>query len=826
MRITLKNFRCHIDGTFEFPDQGLIAISGSSGSGKSSLLKAICYGFYGKIPGKVKKPYTHGKTTSSVEIEYLGLVITRHAKPKRLLVTYDGVEYEEDPAQDIITQTLGMNYGEFLAAAYVIQRGNTSVLSLSSAEQIKFIETLANSSSERYHQEVKEKIKSIDCEMVKVKAELGILGAQLEEKEGVYPEIPMVPKEIEEGIDPDKVRAEIKRLEASLLKYQHTLEETRVCLESARTEEKKRATTDAKVATLKKEIEELKRQIHDTPSNDELQNQVEELDIDIDHRKTNINYYRNYLSYIKEREKFDAAVKDHQDRTYQRLEELKSKVVDDPTIQIMEEEVSTAEQQQKEYDSAKARYDVEITSKEKSRKELGVLFKTIKAFLSSADGFEGDMATIKTPSQMIECLKGYRDSRVLVFKELRLHNKKRMRCPGCSACVVVSDDGEALEPAEEDSNGGVDEDIISAIQVSIDILDTYISKVSELSLSLNTKIKSLGNPPPDPLTLHKNLLRVKRIKKEYEELDPESLPPVIFRMKSSLEESGKDFLRETTPLEEAEAYLLSLEDEIFEVVSKRDTIKQNITDLEISQHTLKTKTSQLAKLSSSTPRDTGPNSKTLEDRVAKITLAVSDTNIAIQSQRRILDSVADYEHYQATLLEIDGIHSKIEETESRMAVLERRLEGAYGLEEAEKEAEILALEETVSSINEHAKIYLDQMFSDPIMVRLECIKDKGKGGPKLQLNTVIDYKGDTYDDIEELSGGERQRSDIAFLLAVNDMLGSPFLILDECLNELDASINTEVLSLIRDMCGGTKLILVISHEAVRGVFDDDIPVGH
>ena len=167
---------------------------------------------------------------------------------------------------------------------------------------------------------------------------------------------------------------------------------------------------------------------------------------------------------------------------------------------------------------------------------------------------------------------------------------------------------------------------------------------------------------------------------------------------------------------------------------------------------------------------------------------------------------------------------RIETCQEKMNDIDVKLEGFYGLEEAGREAEILSLEETVRSINEHARVYLDEMFKDPIMVRLSCVKElkTGKKPAKLQLNTTIDYQGDAYESIEELSGGERQRCDMAFLLAVNDMLGAKMILLDECLNNLDSTINTDVLSMIRDLCGSNKLILVVSHEAIRGVFDTEV----
>jgi ABC-type transport system involved in cytochrome bd biosynthesis fused ATPase/permease subunit len=74
-----------------------------------------------------------------------------------------------------------------------------------------------------------------------------------------------------------------------------------------------------------------------------------------------------------------------------------------------------------------------------------------------------------------------------------------------------------------------------------------------------------------------------------------------------------------------------------------------------------------------------------------------------------------------------------------------------------------------------------------------------------------------------LSGGERQRAETAFVLGVNDMIGSRILMLDECTTSLDQSINFSVMNLIKESTYG-KMVVVISHEAVEGVFENIVDV--
>jgi DNA repair exonuclease SbcCD ATPase subunit len=253
-------------------------------------------------------------------------------------------------------------------------------------------------------------------------------------------------------------------------------------------------------------------------------------------------------------------------------------------------------------------------------------------------------------------------------------------------------------------------------------------------------------------------------------------------------------------------------------------LEQEITLLTDSIHTksiaLEKKRATLASLEKE-----GDVSK-LEGKMSLLMKKATSISHTINDKRAILDNYAEYEVYLALAQEIYDLDVSIDDVRVRLKQEEYRLDGMVGLGEAEKEVETIALQETVNSINEHAKIYLDQMFEDPIVVRLECTKDTKTGGigSKIKLNTYIDYKLGEYSKVEELSGGELQRCELAFVLAVNDMVGSDILIFDESFNEMDQTINANVLSLVRDMCYN-KLVLVVSHEAIRGIFDTEITVG-
>ena len=106
MKLILKNFRCFLDKTIEIPDKGLILLSGQSGSGKSSILKAINFALY----GKETKVVTVGKKKCSVEYHIDTWVIKRTKNPTYLNLKINEDEYQDSVAQNLINERFGDNF--------------------------------------------------------------------------------------------------------------------------------------------------------------------------------------------------------------------------------------------------------------------------------------------------------------------------------------------------------------------------------------------------------------------------------------------------------------------------------------------------------------------------------------------------------------------------------------------------------------------------------------------------------------------------------------------------------------------------------------------
>lgn len=818
MKLHLKNFRCHSDRYFEIPRSGLINLSGNSGDGKSTILSAITYAFYGKTPGKMRKPYTHGAKSCKVVLEYTPpddntptIVITRTSKTV-VTVEKDDITYEGDEAQSIIENTLNMTYQEFLAAAYIVQRSNASILSLTPTEMIKFVEILTSSSSSaELKAELSQYKSSVEDDKLRLEGEITSMMQILEGRN--LPEELDIPVYITDQTDDislqnvsnilSELDEEISNLEKTSKKIQNEILTLQKSIQKDREQAKKQKSLKDKIENVKLEIRHYQDLIDNTgeiPDIDMIEKQLEE--------------YKHILSILERRQKLENEQKDleealneHQISVNMKCKNLEANLRTREEILSMENDLDKAMELKVDYDTKKAQYDDILARKENAKKTLGSLFKEIKSYPEFSD-----LKDIRQPAKMVLSL------------ELYTRHATHLACPECGTVLSLEND-----QLVKNSNVETNTDITRIVSDEIyDMIKEWIIKIKQISADINLTLPILNEPPNNIVAMQKELLRSKKCRDEYDSLKEEKLPPVLERMKIRLEKENESLIAIDT------SYGSSYGSSYDECKQNIDVFDQNLREAKdiVKRHDhynteLGNKTKILRDLELSLKKIGESKTQQLENDLSNKTRELMDITNELSSKRENKDSVLEYLTYLQNLEDIRILKRKIRIAEIRNEYLNSDLEGILGMESTIKEAEILALEETVRSINEHAKIYLDQMFEDPIVVRLQCEKEvKSRKTTKLQMNTSIEYKGNTYSDIEELSGGERQRCDMAFLLAVNDMLGGKILMLDECLNNLDANLNTEILSLVREMCGSERLILVISHEAVKGVFDEEIPIGN
>jgi exonuclease SbcC len=153
--------------------------------------------------------------------------------------------------------------------------------------------------------------------------------------------------------------------------------------------------------------------------------------------------------------------------------------------------------------------------------------------------------------------------------------------------------------------------------------------------------------------------------------------------------------------------------------------------------------------------------------------------------------------------------NKVDKLSKHEEILNKSYPRAVKLQNIIKQAEKLAIEETIEQINLHVQLYLDY-FLENITVRLAFDKD----GTRLNVNVT---QNNFESDLNNLSGGELARVILAFTIALADMNNVKLLLLDECVSSLDQETTTSVIKTIQNNFTGQ--IICIAHQTTTGIFD-------
>jgi DNA repair exonuclease SbcCD ATPase subunit len=282
-------------------------------------------------------------------------------------------------------------------------------------------------------------------------------------------------------------------------------------------------------------------------------------------------------------------------------------------------------------------------------------------------------------------------------------------------------------------------------------------------------------------------------------------------------------------IQEMSSKVKILENEITEswrVNGENIKITREISKLEksLSEYTKKRFLDKGVK-SENNPTDISENIDDVYNDHEKILTEIEKISRGVTLSSKHLEKCINYNSYILLKNEVKIMKSKKSELTKIVDNLNDRIKGTEGLEKACIEAEFYSLENVISNINQHAKFYLSQLFKNPIVAKLK-VRRISKQNTVLTKPSVIihvEYGGEVYDDIDELCGSERQRCDLAFLFAVNDMVGSKIILLDECMNNFDDQMIMSILGNLK-IIKGDKQILMISHQAIPGIFDNVIQI--
>ena len=816
MKITLHNFKCHRDAIYEIPDKGLILLSGPNGCGKSTIMRSIVYAIYGKIKDKIKKPYSHGTNTSKVVLEYLKMIITRTSRPNRVLLTYKKKEYEDDEAQEMINDIIGMNYEQFMIGIYIIQKSDSSILSLTPTEQVKFIETLAfsNNTHELFYTNVKNKIKEYNDQRIKLESQITLLSNQLEEKQNDCPDEPKLPK----NMNNKDIKKEINNLEAKLKLSKQELDSYESQLNDKRVIHRKNKDVNDKIIKLTSEIENYKKmkdELSFKPETEKIENIISKKN----EAENVIIEIKNFLDVNEKKIQLDFLIEEHNKSLLSQLQKIK--LISEEDVIALEEKCEKEKQDLLKFNEEKANFDINKKQRDEAQKILEFVINGLKE--KFPDEVKGEKFKFSSKISIIfNSIKLFITKKTLdLSNTIDILQKKitpKLKCPHCSEAIIFFNNTLCKCENEDDNEEGnrlsdFEGNRLKTLQETFKSLSEYAKKFNDKLDILDKPLLKLRNRPTE--NSEKRLFQMKNQREKYndlkDQLDNKKLPDSLLKLSNKINnlQMKNDQTFSKDDLLEKEQYLVSINKEIDNYKNAEKSYKHYTQEIN-----KKTALRNELKIEAN---DTD-NIEELEAKISNFIRQIMDTTNLLSKKQIFLKAFSDYERYKVLIKDIENIKGKMLVLNIELKNNSNFINGCSGLLSTGKEAEIIAIEETIRLINQYAQTHLEKLFENDITIRLNNLKNK-KNNIKLQMNTVIEYKGEIYEDISELSAGERQRAELAFLLAVNDIINGKFLLLDECFAFVDARIHSDVLNYLKEL---NKLVIVSSHEAINGIFDHEI----
>lgn len=846
MEVTLVNFRCHRNATFKIPDSGMILLKGEGGIGKSTILNAIYFALYGVC----RKPYSHGSKTCKVTLNYpnYGLKITRTKTPNRLLVIHENVEYEDDNAQGVINKVMNMTSLEFYASSYFDQFKKNSILSMSPSEQLSFIEIIAfeNKNHEEFKNKIKDHVKSLEKERADINSQLSLIRSQILSCETRLSELKTKNNESDDiTLNPENIKHEIEKLTTILENLRKDLKSKKSELVSA-----------SKIETSNRELEDEKLKLETQigvlrESITKLGEIKSEDDIKVlaDHHsklQQTLQYVQDFLKVNELQGEFTRLSTIHFDNLSKKIEELKKKIISGDQIIEIKKSLENYEKFKSKFDEEeRLREQLEKDKKEavlmlhKNHKFLIEEYKTDELFAKMLKSKKPDWDVLKNVMQkkidmMSEKIKDCENT----LKDLEC---ELLACPKCKANLQLKNDGDGTSLKYLKSDLKTLEsmrDDIPSLKLELSSIKMERSNLEKRLVSVENSLETIKSTQIESsivvisteeyrdlsIKIAEQTELLPQLEKLETSLKSKKLPDSLNKLKTQISDKKKGIPKnlEIQNVEELSAKIKEANKIVEYAWMVKGDFSKHSRDLLVLEKKLKNLGNRFLKST--------VDSQKIRNEISLIEKEMETSTSNVFELNKLLYSTESQLSIKHTTKELENLQKIEIELSDKFRDINNRIEGAEGLEKAAIEAEFLALEKTIDSINEHAKIYLTKLFPTPITARLQVKRTTKKGDASMRpnINMYVEYQGEVYDDIDEFSGSERQRCDIAFLFGVNDMMGSNILMLDECFTNLHEDQQSEMLDCIHEITHENpqknKQVIVVAPRVIEGVFDHIVDI--
>lgn len=811
MKLWLKNFRCYTDQKFDFGTDGLLLLSGSSGSGKTTLLHAIVFALY----GTGTKLATFGKTSCMVELDFADLKITRTKRPNRLVVlqTTNRIELEDDAAQGVINERFGK---DFDTTSYVQQNALRSFVLMSPLEKLEFLEKFA------FHGIDLTQLKSRCQAIIKKRNENLVASSSQLDMCKQYLSTVKKPVAMVCGFKTElQMKNELVRLKNTrvlLKRAEKSLQELKDCLSA-------RQLYESRIESIQTAIKKLQSE------QDELQADLKLVSYQGDE---NLEKLRKRLLLIQTLRELRSLESEYH-ASVQRLEQMQK---------------AEMEQAVHEYDRVKNAWS------ERSEQDTLEFISDLQSCLDDIKQYERLQQQLRRlpPSPGDDNnnnnLEKILESKRTELADLRLQAKLQentLVCPSCETPLKLDNgrlhvhDNNKTDLSSNSSTRSAD---VSRLQTEIahaeqqlhverqrtriqreltDITDRYEDHLIPDRKQTEQDIDVLSSYQR---TETERETRKLALQKQIEnKLYSSSLRTMQKQVQQQAEKISTIRKQRQQPHQPETDGTKEKEDDLRTSVQKQENQRERYSVLQSRlikvQKQLVDEVAKAKDLSS--PPLSGTANKLRED-ISVSEQTIQKLTTTLQTHEANAQLIEKYRVYLEEKKRYDEWQQKVNEAEQKEQKDKTALGAATMMKEKVLEAESIAIMNIINSINVHSQEYLEMFFpSDPIIVRLLPFRQTKKSTVKPQINLEIDYKG-MEADISTLSGGELSRVNLAYTLALAEIFNSPLILLDECTASLDQDLSSAVIEGVRKNFAG-KLVVIIAHQVVAGVFDREIKAG-
>jgi DNA repair exonuclease SbcCD ATPase subunit len=841
LTLTLKNFRCYNDLTIQIPLNQTTLIKGSSGSGKSTLLKSLTWALYGQGKKKQIIPFTAAPNAkTSVSVDFNNINITRHLKPKKLILIYNQKKYQNEDAQQQINKLFG-EYDIWLSTSYVAQKKDNHFLMASNANKIDMLNMIAF-----HEQSPTDAIDKIDKYIDKTKTiqqyKLNSYNKHLKNFNKLDTNINVLPQDELIQIQQDvqtlknklttlidiKQKYEVDKgiknnKEQELLQYQQNYEKLlQQPIKPNANVKKLLSNDDLSMDSLNELVTQLTMINNHIKLKCELEKQLNIINYDIKKHFT-LNDLQETIKNETQYEQNQFILKKY-DLNYNQED------IDD-YIQYCQDLLN-----EQQFIHCQNQFDLLLQNQSIVKQKINDIHAIIDQSLNYINHVDMSLYDATTSQQKMNeliLLKGQLQQKYQQCIEAKNH----ISCPHCHQNVLYKN-GQLVKVDHVDMNylDVIDKQLkknhldIKQLQDRIDSL-----KLAELKTKQELdKQHNIVSQQNQLKTIQENeLIKIQNDIISLQHYLNSTSANLVYNQKLTIkeQEQTKQCIQELKNIKliekpnmtscEIKEYLLYQEQQF-----KYDEICQAIPDgynhvMTNDIEELKDYIKQLY-IYSNKKTMLQNNIDQLQNQLKQI-VVLYDPNQEIEEIKTKLIYLKDVlvKNEQALILLKE--RNQLNEERDELLQLTQKVEDSTLLKQKAIDIECQILENVVQQINTSISEICSCLFDQDIKIELSLFKTlKVSERVKHVVNFSIFYKNGVYDNISECSGGESMLVSTAITLSLNKLYNHRLVIFDESTCYFDIDLKNKVIQTINDHLQGTCLI--VQHEGISGIFDHTIDV--